>query len=499
MLKSITLENYKCFKDETTIDIAPLTVLCGVNSSGKSSILKSLLMMKQSYENNPSKGQIVFSGNYVDNGSFKDVVFNNNGTSFEINTSFIVSDSLNNLNNRKKYSVDKSNFRELTRLYKSLIGDMNIKAPAFIISINLVIAGTVSPKTQIQAIKNTITNYNIQIQIFNADNLKNELYKSDLKIQRCKSGLYLVDLLNFPLISDNNVFESITTSIENCHCYYDGMKLIKIYSSDAPKEYNMSEFLPNIYTLFSIVANQYYNIKHISPLRFSPNRSFTISRSIKDMSPNGEDMIQILAQYGTSKINYSILNNQKEWENKSGTLLSAVQQWNTYLETGELTLSQNGDNIKLNISGHNILDVGTGVSQCLPIIINGLYSPSNVTLMIEQPEIHLHPKMQMNMADFLLSLILQNKQIIIETHSDHIINRLVRRAMEDKNIRNKISIHFIDKNEDCAYIENVIIDEFDGAVCKNEDFFYQFASETEKIIDIGYRNLQKSQEGSNDV
>ena len=43
MLKSITLENYKCFKEETTIDIAPLTVLCGVNSSGKSSILNNLL------------------------------------------------------------------------------------------------------------------------------------------------------------------------------------------------------------------------------------------------------------------------------------------------------------------------------------------------------------------------------------------------------------------------------------------------------------------------
>ncbi len=50
MLKSISLENYKCFKYLNSLDIAPLTILCGVNSSGKSSILKSLLMMKQSYE-----------------------------------------------------------------------------------------------------------------------------------------------------------------------------------------------------------------------------------------------------------------------------------------------------------------------------------------------------------------------------------------------------------------------------------------------------------------
>lgn len=68
MLKSISLENYKCFKNKTDIDIAPLTVLCGVNSSGKSSILKSLLMLKQSYENTLSFNEITFNGKYVDNG-----------------------------------------------------------------------------------------------------------------------------------------------------------------------------------------------------------------------------------------------------------------------------------------------------------------------------------------------------------------------------------------------------------------------------------------------
>ena len=54
MLQTITLENYKCFKDKTKIDIAPLTILCGGNSSGKSSIFKSLLLLKQSYENSSS-------------------------------------------------------------------------------------------------------------------------------------------------------------------------------------------------------------------------------------------------------------------------------------------------------------------------------------------------------------------------------------------------------------------------------------------------------------
>ncbi len=79
MLKSISLENYKCFDklkvdNKEELEIAPLTVLCGVNSSGKSSIIKSLLMMKQSYEDNTASNYMVFNGKYVDNGSFSEIL-----------------------------------------------------------------------------------------------------------------------------------------------------------------------------------------------------------------------------------------------------------------------------------------------------------------------------------------------------------------------------------------------------------------------------------------
>jgi len=94
MLKSISLENYKCFEklkvdDKDELEIAPLTVLCGVNSSGKSSILKSLLMLKQSYEDNSVSNYILLNGKYIDNGTFNEVVFDNAKESyFSISNSF---------------------------------------------------------------------------------------------------------------------------------------------------------------------------------------------------------------------------------------------------------------------------------------------------------------------------------------------------------------------------------------------------------------------------
>ena len=82
-----------------------------------------------------------------------------------------------------------------------------------------------------------------------------------------------------------------------------------------------------------------------------------------------------------------------------------------------------------------IADVGFGVSQLLPILVLGIRSDESSLLLLEQPEIHLHPKLQANLADFLLTLAEQGRRLIVETHSDHFINRLRRRIAEDLDRR----------------------------------------------------------------
>ena len=92
-----------------------------------------------------------------------------------------------------------------------------------------------------------------------------------------------------------------------------------------------------------------------------------------------------------------------------------------------------------------IADVGFGVSQLLPILVLGLRAENSSLLLLEQPEIHLHPRLQANLADFLLTLADQGQRIIVETHSDHFINRLRRRIAEDPTdeLRNKVNILFV--------------------------------------------------------
>jgi predicted ATPase len=75
--------------------------------------------------------------------------------------------------------------------------------------------------------------------------------------------------------------------------------------------------------------------------------------------------------------------------------------------------------------------VGVGVSQLLPVLIMGLHSDPGSVLLIEQPELHLHPAMQQMLGDFLLACVRSGRQVIVETHSDHLVTRLRRRIAED--------------------------------------------------------------------
>ena len=124
MLKSVGLENYKCFKNNTSLEIAPLTVLCGINSSGKSSLIKSILMLKQTASGRMQDPAVVLSGDYVDCGTFADVVNDSDKARKEI----ILSNSFR-IHNHKLETIgkyirkqDAKAFNELRRIYTNIAG-----------------------------------------------------------------------------------------------------------------------------------------------------------------------------------------------------------------------------------------------------------------------------------------------------------------------------------------------------------------------------------------
>ena len=96
-----------------------------------------------------------------------------------------------------------------------------------------------------------------------------------------------------------------------------------------------------------------------------------------------------------------------------------------------------------------ITDVGFGVSQVLPVLVEAFYCPSNSTVWMEQPEIHLHPQVQAELADVFISATRsredgnpRNVQLIIESHSEHFLNRLQRRVAEGVLSPEDVAIYF---------------------------------------------------------
>lgn len=480
MLKSISLENYKCFDKLDNLEIAPLTVLCGVNSSGKSSILKSLLMLKQSYEDNSVSNYILLNGKFIDNGTFKEVLLDTTKEKhFSITNHFEIKRRVSRTNADRDYT----NHRDLCRLYY----DNNIDN--FLINYSIEIIGG-----EDFLYSNKISEILIEISFKNT--------KSKIHLQKNGKKTYSIYGVNIPDTSG----QLGKFSIEECICYFSGMSLNSIYLYKNTPETKL--FIPAIVSIFNIISSQYKQIQYIAPLRENPKRRYIADKEVNYVGVSGENTPLLLKRIiknnwrgilaPKSEDDFCVTNEDILIQDKFGFILNS---WMGYLELGGISLdTHQTDLIKVQINKHNIADVGFGVSQVLPILTEGLYLAPKQTLLLEQPEIHLHPKMQMKMADFLLSLSVQDKQVIVETHSDHFINRIVRRYMEDEKIRDKIKIYFIDKDvSNTSLITKVNIDEVDGALCENENFFYQFASETEKIIDAGYKNLEKKRKMQGNV
>ena len=99
-----------------------------------------------------------------------------------------------------------------------------------------------------------------------------------------------------------------------------------------------------------------------------------------------------------------------------------------------------------------LADVGYGINQILPVIIEGIASQEGSILCVEQPEIHLHPRLQANIADLMIDAIAdepgKRKQWIVETHSELLITRIQRRIREGKIKSEDISVLYVDPDDE---------------------------------------------------
>jgi hypothetical protein len=190
----------------------------------------------------------------------------------------------------------------------------------------------------------------------------------------------------------------------------------------------INEFLKLFRATTASVENFITNQVHIGPFRTTPQRRYAFSGfGNLDVGPAGERAVDLLVM------------EQLLSPGKDG-LRRATSGWLRHLGLAdEIKLSAvakdaNLFSISLDNAGcrgeANIVDVGFGVSQILPVIVQGLLLSPGATFVVQQPEIHLHPDAQAGLADFLLYLASQGVNVLVETHSEYLLLRLRRRLAE---------------------------------------------------------------------
>lgn len=467
----ISIRNFKAIRELNDYEIKPMNILSGANSTGKTSFIQLLLLIKQSLEEGGRDMPLVLqSKNFLDLGNFEGIINKSQKEKF-------ISFSLQ----LDKYIDYFESYNNFTNLAKVIYKKHGIKDKINVENIKIYLSFSKN-KDEIVYIKNLkLTIYmnvdkNITISIEHKkykDNLYHEVVVTGSRLEKNAyiTTLNFTSMLNFYAIYGERAFSFLRE---------------KIFENFLSFELKFKKILSYIY--------------YIGPLRQEPQANYPEIESILTIGKKGENAIQTwgrnsnknILYYTFDETNYNF--NEKETTN---TLNDAINYW-------MCKIFKTSKNIKIlskksksqtfyiveveNFNGNitSITHVGFGISQLLPIVIQGLLLEEDDIFILEQPEIHLHPKIQSLLFDFLYSLTLKGVRIIVETHSDHFINRMLRRVAEDPTdtLAEKMNLTFMDpsnQNGDSLF-HPLHISEYGSLDVWPKDFFDQYDEDSREIV-----------------
>jgi predicted ATPase len=106
----------------------------------------------------------------------------------------------------------------------------------------------------------------------------------------------------------------------------------------------------------------------------------------------------------------------------------------------------------------NMLDVGYGVSQVLPLIVDAERAVGNKLLLLQQPEVHLHPKAQAALGSMIKDWVGKGKKVVVETHSDYLVDRLRLEVKREKLKHEQLTIYFLDQKNKQTTVHKLDVD-----------------------------------------
>ena len=537
MLKQWGLGNFKSFYDETKLDLAPLTILTGTNSSGKSSFIQSMLLIAQTLYDPIKKRELTLNGPLVSLGVLRD---NLSEPAKELNISFSFSIPDNEYKKRiiecSLYFDSKEKLQKMECFYHHIVrfleeeekGNITIKrTETGDIVVDDYDDGCFKPDLEIygdplkaNGIKLSLDHFLPEFLFFAPDHPKN------IEIDHKSNAEFLRDLRY--LMPDN--FEHIKDDLEK-KLWVHLKTLVGTDNNKSPEElaeinryvklineinldqdnwisdlddtkyfYRQAEekiidVVPSRGTplVIDLLKHLFGKIDYVGPLRFR-EAIYPLSGYDKWSGSTGKYAASEIREHGEKKVSYLspeyISNYSDSFMNREEiTLKKALEKWLEYFEICKEIEAEQISNIGFRLKikplkrkSHetdeflDLTQVGTGISQILPILIMGLLADKNSILIFEQPELHLHPRMQARLGDFFITMALLGKQCIIETHSKYFIDRIKFHYVEalsgnNEFFKDSTKIYYFDKDDLSAEVTSITIDEFGNYSEWPEGFF----------------------------
>lgn len=569
MLKSLELENFKAFGERVKIPFAPITLIFGENSSGKSSILQSLNLLKQTRESREIGSLLLPRTNngISDLGSFQDLLFDH-----DLSRAFIIKialdldsfDTVETHGVRKMFlghglfsdtyvnsvamefkfyrpSLEKEVFLDEFKIF--------LNSNNFLARFNSITVGQ-APREILVKFPNLWTfwdeneisnNINYLLPVVKCSRISNDPIIWASRFEFCKARK--VEILEFlqrllPKQANNGsdlgdpddnhfdqvspTFRASTAKVETLLKVgesYDEKetfdkerrlktlieKAINFYSS----EFSIEDFISRIKNSYlgqcieiegflptSCIEDGYEEsleelyIRSLSRLETDSQKIFTIDfRQVAILAGKIlEEMLHRLFPLGPYR------NPPERWYIFTGTspkevgykgdqlpallfrkpkLVKEVNNWLKKLDIGyQIRIESLGEKLKDLFEVKlvdtrrskpvevGLPDVGFGISQLLPFIVQSL-SSTNKIISIEQPEVHIHPRLQADLGDLLAETIKSpwRNQFIIETHSEHLVLRLQKLVSEKKLSPSDISILYVSRGANGSKVQQLQLDE----------------------------------------
>lgn len=435
MLTALQIKNFKAWQDSGRMRLAPLTVIFGANSSGKSSLGHLLLALKQTVQMADRKRALHLGDEHalIDLGTFADCL----------------------------YAHDTARSLEFTLGWK-LPDAMTISdtlSGAKFVGDTLTLSARLSADKAGQPLTQEIS-YVLE---------KNGAQTLQVTHARTASGGTLdckpLRLIHAP---------GRKWPAEPPEKFYR-------FADRTLSRYQNADFLAE----FALETERLLDgVFYLGPLRSPPKRVYQWSGDTpRDVGQQGEYAIAALlaaAQSGR-ELNRAYKQRKQRFDAFIAAWLVDLGVINSFKVK---PVAKDRKEYEVLIKTHEdapevkLTDVGFGLSQVLPALVQAFYAPAGSTIWMEQPEIHLHPMAQSNLADAFISAVQSYEngrpratQLIIETHSEHFLTRLQRRVAEGEIKPDEIAMYFVKHQHGGARLETLQIDEAGEISNWPENFF----------------------------